>query len=374
VNVLVINAGSSSVKVSLFDSDKLEDYLPVWKAAENTADTPGAEVLAKLLKQTPSLDAVEAVGHRIVHGGNFYSDSVVIDDKVVANLKQCIELAPDHMPDNLEGITTARKLIPKAQHIAVFDTAFHQTMPESAKVLPGPYSWYEEHGIKRFGFHGISHKYCSLRAAEILHASGHAAQKMIVCHLGAGASLCAVKDGKSVMNTMSYTPLDGLIMQTRSGAIDIGAAIHLLRKNVYDVNGLDKVLNEESGLKGISGLSGDMQELLQAAQSKNTRAQLALDMFVNSVADNIAALIPRLGGIDALIFTAGIGENSPGIRLLVCKQLEFIDVRLDEKQNASAAEDKLISASGSSIQCLVIHTREDLLIARECMELLCAAK
>jgi acetate kinase len=259
--------------------------------------------------------------------------------------------------------------LPEAEQVAVFDTAFHQTMPESAKVLPGPYEWYEKYGIRRFGFHGISHKYCASRVGEIIgDGSGAGGERIITCHLGAGASLAAIKNGVSVMTTMSYTPLDGLIMKTRSGAIDAGVLLHLLRKGIYSADKLNQALNGESGVKGISGLSGDMRELLQFAGG-NKRAQLALDMFVDSVASNIAALIPRLGGLDVLVFAAGIGENSPEIRLAVCKKLAFMGVELDERQNADSAEDKLISASGSKVKCLVVHTREDLLIARECARL-----
>lgn len=327
-----------------------------------------------------SYDAIEAVGHRVVHGGPSYSDSMVINDEVVRKLEQYLELAPEHQPANLKGIATARKLIPNAVQVAVFDTAFHQTMPESAKVLAGPYEWYEKYGIRRYGFHGISHKYCSLRAAELLNKDVRDL-RMITCHLGAGASLTAIKNGTSIMTTMSYTPLDGLIMKTRIGAIDPGVALHFLHNGTYNADQLNQLLNEEAGLKGISGLSGDMRELLKAVDSsggtcnRNHRAQLALDMFVDSVAGHIASLIPCLGGLDVLVFTAGIGENSPEVRSLVCKQLEFLGVQLDKQQNKSIAAnsanntDAIISSNQSRITCLVVHTREDLLIARECTRL-----
>jgi acetate kinase len=388
LKILVINAGSSSIKVSLFDSSRLNEPAALWKASLLFTEGNKAELsvsgkeaggrvtcasysegMSIILNAMGEGVVIDVVGHRIVHGGNYYSDSVVIDDEVVRNLKQCIELAPEHGPANMEGILAARKHLPNALQVAVFDTAFHQTMPESAKVLPGPYEWYEKQGIRRFGFHGISHKYCAGQAAEILGVASKPGERMINCHLGAGASLCAIKNGASVMTTMSFTPLDGLVMKTRSGSIDAGVLLHLMRKSIYSADKLDQALNGESGLKGISGLSGDMRELIQDAGSGNKRAQLALEMFVNSVASNIAALVTCLGGLDALIFTAGIGENSAEVRSMICKKLAFLGVELDEKQNADAAEDKLISASSSQIQCLVIHTREDLLIARECNRL-----
>jgi acetate kinase len=248
--------------------------------------------------------------------------------------------------------------------IAVFDTAFHATMPEEARVYPGPYDWLEQ-GIRRYGFHGISHQYCSRRATQMV-----ACRRLVSCHLGSGASLAAIRDGASVDTTMGFTPLEGLMMGTRSGSIDPGILIYLVRHKGYDAAELDRILNKESGLKGISGLSGDMREILTAIDRGDTRARLAFDMYVHRLCREVGGMVASLGGLDALLFTAGVGENCPPLREAVCERLAFLGVKMDGAKNAATPQDAVISLSDSAVRVLVVHTDEDGEIARECVRVI----
>jgi len=338
VKVLTLNCGSSSIKYALFEDEKL-----LWKKE--------AKKLSEL-KDLPE-EPIDAIGHRIVHGGKEFTQSVLITDEVLKKLKKLCDLAPLHMELELEGIKKLQKVYRKAKHVAVFDTAFHRTLPEKAKVFPGPYSWFEE-GIERFGFHGMSFQYCAKKAVEILGKDG----KMVICHLGSGASLCSVKEGKSIDTTMGMTPLDGLMMDTRSGSLDPGVLLYLLEKKM-SLKELTKVLYEGSGLLGVSGISGDMREIL-AKKDSEKRAGLAWDVYLHRLCSCIGSMMTSLQGMDALVFTGGIGENAALLRKCVCEHFGFLGVKLDETK-----EDGVLSAPDSKISVLLIHTNEELEIARE---------
>ena len=400
VKVLVINAGSSSIKSCVYDLEHGADnkpYVePIWKAQvdlkgkvgkltvkvngevtsivefQNEDADSGFVRLFQELTTHPaspigSPDEIHAVGHRVVHGGEKYFEATKITEETLQDLHNLIDLAPSHMPANLKGIKTAQAHFPNSEQIAVFDTAFHSTMPDEAIIYAAPWEWYQQRLIRRYGFHGISHSYCLTQAGNLLKKGPHELN-LINCHLGSGGSLCAIKGGESVMNTMGFTPLEGLVMGTRSGSIDPGIILHLLEIKAYTADQLDTILNKESGLKGISGISGDMVEIQKAASEDNRRAQLAVEIFVRSVASNIAALMPLLGHIDALSFAGGIGENSSSIRTAVVERLGFLGVKIDEEKNRAASKDSNISKPGSTVQTLVIHTNEELQIARESIQ------
>jgi len=388
--VLVLNAGSSSHKCCLFSGDA---RTPLWQAhmqwkegfseafleastENNVIKQPveihsakeGLEILLNTLWEEPlkvlaDPSEVMMVGHRVVHGGEKFIETVQISEAVKKEIDALSYLAPLHNPANLAGIETAEKLFPNAPQFAVFDTAFHATLSESAATYPGPYEW-REMGIKRFGFHGISHQYCSKRGAEFLNRDLNSL-KIVVCHLGAGASLCAVQDGKSIDTTMGFTPLEGLMMASRSGTIDPGIIFHLLRQTEISPEKLEEVLNKESGLLGISGVSEDMRDVLTASQT-NERAKLAVDLFVHRLKGLIATMIASLEGIDLLIFTAGIGEHSPIIRERTCEAFSFLGLKLDsESNNQNSLEDREISTQDSKVKVLVIPTQEEWEIRKE---------
>lgn len=402
MKIFVVNAGSSSLKLSLFDvlEQRQKDLEQVWnaqidrsgnsatltvKAGDNgyveTVATSDREPLRKLIESMWSESGSESkihpvcsdsaeirlVGHRIVHGGTKYSASTAIDETVLSDLRTYVELAPEHEQAGIDAIELAMDVIPAAKHVAVFDTAYHSQMPLTSKVYAGPYDWYENLGIQRFGFHGINHKYCVERARELL--GDLPKSRIVTCHLGSGGSLCASLDGRSIMTTMGFTPLDGLVMRTRSGTIDSGVILHLLRHNVYTASELSKVLNESSGLRGISGLTGDMRDIEKEAAGGNHRAQLAFDVYEQSVASGISSLLPVLGGLDALVFSGGIGEHSARVRSVTCQKLSYLGLLIDEYKNENGVGDRNISATQTAVQTLVIEAREDLSIARECLEL-----
>ena len=401
VKVLVINAGSSSIKSCVYDiahGQHNEPYVePVWRAQvsmsgekgklkvtptkgeptttdfKNENMNSGYEQLFTILNTHPgspidSPDEIHAVGHRVVHGGEKYFVPTKVTPEVTRDLEKLIDLAPSHMPSNLKGLQTASEHFPKSLQIAVFDTAFHSTMPDEAIIYPTPWEWYHDRLIRRYGFHGISHSYCMKRAAQILKKETDELV-MINCHLGSGGSLCAIKNGESIMNTMGFTPLEGLVMGTRSGSIDPGILFYLLSHGAYTVDELDIKLNKESGLKGISGISGDMLEIQNAADKKDRRAQLAVEIYIRSLTSNIAAMLPLLGGVDVLSFAGGIGENSASIRKAAVERLAFLGILIDEGKNKEAcAKDLNITAPGSKVQTLVIHTNEELEIARDCIQ------
>jgi acetate kinase len=396
--ILVVNAGSSSLKLSLFTGDVFATLCePVWQAKVDGRGKYSQLVIESIKeeKQTSVVDArdhdyvrgllesiwtgshavlseaaeIKVVGHRVVHGGRKYYTPVQVNPTVLKDLHGLIELAPLHERASIRGVEMAQRELPHAMQVAVFDTAYHYGMPLSSAVYAAPYSWYEKMGIRRYGFHGINHQYCAQRACQIL--SERAPSRIITCHLGSGGSLCATRSGKSIMTTMGYTPLAGLVMRTRSGSIDPGIILHLLHQKKYSVDELLRQLDEESGLKGISGLTGDMREIETAVAAGNERAQLALDIYEQNLAANISALVPTLGGLDVLVFTGGIGENSALVRRLTCERLRFLGIELDEKKNqAHEKNDRYISAENASIVTLVIPAREDLAVARECRQML----
>jgi len=391
MNILVLNAGSSSLKAKLYGfaaatnagtaAGRRGAFL--WTAHAEWGREAGKAVLQSEGRerrfdiQTPADilppvfealagRAVDAVGHRVVHGRDFEA-SARITPAVETAIRQAAELAPLHNLIEVEAIHAAGRFFGSSvPQFAVFDTAFHATLPEAARVYPGPYEWYTS-GIRRYGFHGISHQFVSARAAEML---GSRDLRLITCHLGNGASLAAVRDGRSIDTTMGFTPLEGLMMGTRSGSIDPGILIYLVRHRSQDPAVLDRLLNDESGLLGVSGISGDMREIEAAIDRGDTRARLAFDVYIHRLCREIGGMAASLGGLDALVFTAGVGENSPRVREEACRRLGFLGIELDAAANRTGTGDREISPSSARIGVLVIHTDEDWQIALECVRLL----
>ncbi|HWB83170.1 MAG TPA: acetate kinase [Bryobacteraceae bacterium] len=399
MKVLVINGGSSSWKCRFDefrdDSVPVEAPQPAWEArvewnpqtrqaalriitrAGETRKQVQVESLEAALE--PVLEslwsgaskvvdgpaAVNAVGHRIVHGGLKYRQPMLLTSEVCAALAKEADVAPEHNRVELEAVRAAKRLLgPRTPQIAVFDTGFHATLEPPAYVYPGPYEWLEQ-GIRRFGFHGINHQYVSERAAHLLSREP-ASLQLITCHLGNGCSLAAVRAGRSIDTTMGFTPLDGLMMGTRSGALDPGILIYLLRRHHYSADDLDRILNRESGLKGISGRSGDVREILAAMQSNDERAKLAFDLYAHRLCRELGGMLAVLGGVDALVFTGGVGENCASLRERVCAQLGFLGLKLDSERNARPQPDQDIAAAASSVRVLVIAAQEEWQIARQC--------
>ncbi len=394
VNVLVLNGGSSSQKSCLY---RLEAPLPdtppppLWRGTIDWSgggwlvaqagphrlerqltpeDRPRAiaHLLATLVEgETAVLSSwqeIEMVGHRVVHGGADYSQPTLIDPTVKAAIRDLGALAPAHNPVNLEGIEAVERCLGAVPQLAVFDTAFHQTIPAAAHTYPLPYTWYER-GIRRYGFHGISHEYCSQRAAQLL-GQPPSSLRLITCHLGNGCSLAAVLHGRSVDTTMGFTPLEGLMMGSRSGSIDPAIALHLQRAEGLTVAQVDHLLNKESGLKGIAGGAGDLREVLAGQEQGDDRAALALAMYVHSLRRGIGAMLASLGGVEALVFAGGVGENSPPVRAAACEALSCLGLRLDAAANQARPRDCDIAAPDSTVRVLVIATNEDWAIAQAC--------
>jgi acetate kinase len=401
MNILVLNAGSSSFKASLYrlteENLLLDSVVPSWMgkiewksselaiiSAKNTNDlsvetkrvgTNRQDVIQDLLnclwsgetRVIEGISTIDIVGHRVVHGGNKYREPTLIDAEVTAEIDRLSIFAPLHNPANLMGINIIESLSLNLPQIAVFDTAFYGDLPEVAYVYPVPYQWLER-GIRKYGFHGISHQYCIQRAAELL---GRDLQdlRLISCHLGNGCSLAAMKLGHCIETTMGFTPIDGLMMGTRCGSIDPGIIFHLLREQEYTVAELDCILNFESGLLGISGISNDLREIHKAIDLGNTRAKLALDIYIDRLAAKIASLLPNLGSLDALIFTGGVGENDREIRAAVASKLAFLGVKIDPALNSlSIPPDRDLATPQSQIRLLAIHTQEEWQIAKICWE------
>ncbi|MDN4593241.1 acetate/propionate family kinase [Polycladomyces subterraneus] len=392
MKVLVINCGSSSIKYQLFemkDESVLANGLverigtdsailthrvtgrDEWvETAEILDHSEGLNKVLSLLTDPQkgviqSVEEVAAVGHRVVHGGESFSESVIIDDEVIREIRRNVDLAPLHNPPNLLGIEAARQHLPHAQHVAVFDTAFHQTMPDYAFMYPLPRVLYQKYKIRRYGFHGTSHKYVTLRAAEVL---GRPLEelKLISCHIGNGASLAAVQHGKSVDTTMGMTPLEGLMMGTRCGSIDPAIVPFVMAKEELTLAEVSSMMNKHSGLLGVSGLSGDMREITEAMFEGNDHARLALDMYTYRLRKAIGAYAAAMDGVDAIIFTAGVGENASLVRERVCEGLSFLGVELDREKNAERSkQERIISTESSRVAVLVIPTDEELMIARE---------
>jgi acetate kinase len=403
MKVLILNAGSSSQKSCLYEiTDEVlpnQALQPLWQGKVNwTQDRGVAEIEVKTAtgetlqesiygdsrqahvaymlytlsrgatKVIGQLSEIDVVGHRVVHGGQDYRNSVVITEDVKKAIARLSNLAPAHNPAALEAIEAIEKSLGNVTQIAVFDTGFHATLPEAAAIYPGPYEWIEQ-GIRRYGFHGISHQYCSQRAAHIL-GRDLASLRIITCHLGNGCSLAAIKNGRSIDTTMGFTPLDGLMMGSRSGSLDPGILIHLLRQSNYSAERLDYVLNKASGLRGISGVSSDLPQVIEAIAQGNYRAQLAWDIYVHRLRAGIGAMLASLGGLDALVFTAGVGEHSAGIRQAACEAFGFLGLKLDPEKNQQQPVDEDIATSDSEVRVLVIHTQEDWAIAQQCWQLL----
>lgn len=395
MKILVINAGSSSLKYQLISMEErqvlakglcekigLPDSRIKFKPFDGEqviTESPMPDhsaaialVLAALTNEEygviSSMSEISAVGHRVVHGGELFSGSVLITDEVKKALEQCTPLAPLHNPANLIGIAACEKTMPGVPQVAVFDTAFHQTMPKHAYMYALPYELYQKYKIRRYGFHGTSHRYVSEKAAEML---GKPAEelKIITCHLGNGSSVTAVDGGKSVDTSMGFTPLEGVVMGTRCGSLDPAILTFLMHQEGLDADGIDKLMNKESGLQGISGVSSDFRDLEDAIEKGNERAQLAVDMFYYSVKKYIGAYAAAMGGVDAVVFTAGIGENNAEGRLEIVKGLEFMGIRIDEEKNKVRGEALDISAPGATVHTLVIPTDEEMMIALDTMEL-----
>jgi acetate kinase len=398
MKILVLNGGSSSLKATLRDLDAGalhgEPSRPLWSAHAEWGRHPGeadlrvesdmvaerkvpmhsaADILRPVLDSAIHSETgprqIDAVGHRVVHGGQSMRQTARVTAKVKAEIHKYAEFAPEHNRLELDAMEAAEQLLgPATPQVAVFDTAFHATMPQAASVYPGPFAWYEN-GIRRYGFHGISHQYVSRRAAEML-APRTVALRLITCHLGNGASLAAVRGGSSIDTTMGFTPLDGLMMGTRPGSLDPGILIYLVRHAGMDAAQLDRLLNHDSGLKGVSGISGDMREIEEAAGKGSARAQLAFDVYVHRLCREIGGMAASLGGLDALVFTAGVGENSAPLRARVCDQLAFLGIDIDKQKNVHPALDCDVAAAGSRVRILVVRTDEDWEIARECWRIL----
>ncbi len=396
MKVLVINAGSSSLKYQLLDTDTQAvlakglcerigiDGKFTYKApgketidAKDVAMPTHSEAIQAVLDAlvdpangvVGSMKEIQAVGHRVVHGGETFASSVKIDDKVMAALEECIPLAPLHNPANITGIKACSAVMgPDVPQVAVFDTAFHQTMPPVAYTYALPYEYYEKDKVRRYGFHGTSHKYVTQRAADML-GKPIESLKLISCHLGNGSSIAAVFHGKSVDTSMGFTPLAGLPMGTRSGDLDAGILEFLMNKYGMDIKEMLNVLNKKSGVQGVSGVSSDFRDLGSAAEQGNARAALALDMFSYGVKKYIGAYAAAMGGVDAIIFTAGVGENDAQQRLSIAGHLEFMGVKMDADANNVRGKEAIISAIDSKVKVLLIPTNEELMIALDTAEL-----
>jgi len=399
MNILVLNSGSSSQKACLYEiGETLPDRPPacLWEGRiewagdyasimvknssgvvqkEKFAVTKRDEVVRDLLTAAwnPKAGAmaspsdIEAVGHRVVHGGPKFEDPVLITPDVRQAIAATYPFAPLHIRSELEGMEIVEKLLGDVPQMAVFDTGFHRQMPLAAAVYPVPYEWFEC-GIRRYGFHGINHQYCAERAAQLV-GSDKKSLRVVNCHLGNGCSVAAIDGGRSMDTTMGFTPLDGLMMGTRSGSVDPSILTFLMRQGTWDPMKIDKVLNEQSGLLGVSGISSDMRSILAAMQQGHERAKLAFDIYVHRLRAAIGGMAAALGGVDALVFTAGVGENSPEVRAAACKGLEFLGISLDGELNAKPTLDADVSTADSRVRVLVIRAEEDWAIAAQCWKL-----
>ncbi|MBQ9852543.1 MAG: acetate kinase [Ruminiclostridium sp.] len=388
MKILVINAGSSSLKYQLLDPDTQEvlakglcerigidghlKHTPTGKDVfDADVDMPDHEVAIKEVLNIMmhnhygvinSMDEIDAVGHRVVHGGEEFTKSVLIDRKVLKGIRDCVPLAPLHNPANLIGIEACEDVMPGKPMVAVFDTAFHQTMPPKAYIYAVPYRWYTENKVRRYGFHGTSHQYVCQRAAALL---GRPLEELriVTCHLGNGASTCSVKFGKSIDTSMGFTPQDGLPMGTRSGAIDAAITEYIADQRGYSGKRVENVLNKESGMLGVSGVSSDFRDLEVAAAEGNERAQLALDIFAYKVTKRIGSAAAAMGGVDAVVFTAGVGENSATMRAKIMEGLEFLGLKIDPVKNDVRGKERIISTDDSTNAILLVPTNEELMIA-----------
>jgi acetate kinase len=396
MKILVLNCGSSSIKYKLLDMEAnttlaqggiekiglngsfLKLTLPngdkVILEGEILEHKTGIEYILGVITSKKygciqSLNEIDAVGHRVVHGGEKFNSSVVIDDEVIQKIVECIDLAPLHNPPNLNGILAVKELMPRVPQVAVFDTAFHQTMPDYAYMYGLPYSLYEKYAIRRYGFHGTSHRYVSKRACEFLDIP-YENQRIITCHIGNGASIAAIKDGSSVDTSMGMTPVEGLLMGTRSGDVDAGVLSYIMEKENVGSQAISTIVNKYSGVLGVSGVSSDMREIDAAIAEGNERAKLALNMYIYKIKKYVGSYSAALEGLDILIFTGGVGENQQYVRKMVCEGLEFMGIKIDETANNTRGEEAVISAPDSPTKILVIPTDEELMIALDTLNLL----
>ncbi|MBN2612327.1 MAG: acetate kinase [Bacteroidales bacterium] len=402
MKILVLNCGSSSIKFQLFDMKKKtvmskgvaekvglkgsfvklekENGEKVKFEGEILDHLIGIEYILGIITSKKhgcikNLDEIDAVGHRVVNGGEKFAHSTFIDDEVQASIEKYCEIAPLHNPANLKGINAVRLLMPGKPQVAVFDTAFHQTLPEYAYMYAIPYSLYNKYGIRKYGFHGTSHYYISRRASEILNVD-ITTKRIITCHLGNGASMAAVFNGKSIDTTMGFTPLEGLIMGTRSGDVDLGVMNFIMDKEEIGLSQANTLFNKQSGMLGITGVSSDMREIEDAAwKNNNSRAQLGLDMYHYRIKKYIGSYAAAMGGVDILIFTGGIGENGPETREEVCKGLEFMGIEFSpEKNKGKRGKEVIISADNSKVTVMVVPTNEELVIAEDTLRIVQAMK
>ena len=397
MKILVLNCGSSSIKYALYNMDDksvmtsggaervgldgafVKVKLPNGEKKTVMHDIPehteGVKFIFSLLTDPEigvikDLNEIDAVGHRMVHGGEKFNKSVVLTDEVLKTFEECIDLAPLHNPANLKGVKAVSELMPGLPQVGVFDTAFHQTMPAHSYLYAIPYELYEKYGVRRYGFHGTSHRYVSKRVCDFLGVNP-ADKKVITCHIGNGGSIAAVDGGKCVDTSMGLTPLEGLMMGTRSGDIDGGAITFLEKKLCLDADGMSNLLNKKSGVLGITGISSDMREIESANDEGNERAKLALDMYSYRIKKYVGAYAAAMGGCDIIVFTAGVGENQASMREDVCKNMEYMGVKLDvEKNKTIRGEEAIISTPDSKVTVCVIPTDEELMIARDTKEVL----
>ncbi len=396
MKIIVLNCGSSSIKYQLFKMSgnevlakgvaekiglhgsfikhELPNGTKVKLEGEILDHEQGIEYILGLLKSEKygcikDFDEIDAVGHRVVHGGETFSSSVLINNEVITKMNDCIDLAPLHNPPNLKGIFAMQNILPNVPQVGVFDTAFHQTMPKEAYMYAIPYSLYAKHGLRRYGFHGSSHRFVAQKAADMMGIEKDKL-KLITCHLGNGASIAAIKNGVSVDTSMGLTPVEGLIMGTRTGDLDLGVLLYIMEKEEIDIQTANTLVNKHSGMLGVTGVSSDMREIEEAKANGNERASLGLDMYHYRIRKYIGAYAAAMGGVDGIIFTGGIGENSPGTRLEICKNMEFLGLEFDEEINTGLrGKDMFISKEKSKVKVMVIPTNEELVIAADTQEI-----
>ena len=397
MKIIVMNCGSSSIKYQLFDMERIsvlakgvvekiglhgsfllnnrEDGDEVKLEGEIYDHQQGIEyilgvLISKKHGSLQSFDEIDAVGHRVVHGGEKFKNSVLITQDVLDQIREVIDLAPLHNPPNLKGIEAMQEMLPRVPQVAVFDTAFHQSIPPYAYTYAIPYTLYKKYGIRRYGFHGTSHRYVSKKACEYLGCSFEK-KRVITCHLGNGASMAAIKDGKSIDTSMGFTPVEGLIMGTRSGDLDLGVLTYIIQKEELTLNATNTLINKFSGMLGISGISSDMRDIGKAAREGNERARLALETYAYRIRKYIGAYAAAMGGLDVLVFTGGIGENDVSVRANSCAGLEFLGVNIDSERNPKITGGLrgVISKEGSQVKVVVIPTNEELVIAQDTMEI-----
>ena len=394
MKILVLNCGSSSLKYQLinmenetvmakglcerigienssfehknFDGQKIKKETDM-KNHEDAVKIVINNLLDENFGVIKDIKEIDAVGHRVLHGGKYFSEPVLIDQKVKDAIRDCFILGPLHNPSNLIGIETCEKLMPNIKQVAVFDTAFHQTMPEKAFIYALPYEYYKENNIRRYGFHGTSHKFVAMRISEILKNNN---LKLITCHLGNGSSVCAIKNNKCVDTSMGLTPLEGLAMGTRCGDIDPAIIKFLAHQKNFNIDEIDEILNKKSGVLGISQVSSDFRDIEKAAQNNNYQAKLALEIFYYRCAKYIGSYVAALNGVDVIAFTAGLGENSPETREAICNYLNYLGVEIDKEKNNSRGKEVEISNQNSKVKVFVVPTNEELMIARETLNLI----